>query len=193
MAIQAKPAGVTRFVFASSCSNHGRAREDFVDENGQLNPQTDYGVSNVLIERGLRLLADDSFILTFLRFAISYGVSPRMRFEIVLNNLIGHAAYTSCIIVMMSDGTPWRPIIHIEDMSRAFLATLLVDRDVISREAFDVCRTENNYQIRGLAEIVANILPDAKIDYVADAEPDNRTYSFSSEKIGKCIPEFKPK
>ncbi len=188
----AKAAGVTRFVFASSCSNYGRAGEDFVDENGQLNPQTDYGVSKVLAERDLKPLADDMFTPTFLRFATAYGASPRMRFDIVLNNLVAHA-YTSGKILMMSDGSPWRPIVHVEDMAGAFLATLKADRDIISGEAFNVCRTENNYQIRDLAEIVADTVPGAKIDYVADAGPDNRSYRVSSAKIEKYIPGFKPK
>lgn len=192
VAKQAKAAGVTRFVFASSCSNYGLAGEDFVDENGQLNPQTDYGVSKVLAERDLKSLADDAFTPTFLRFATAYGASPRMRFDIVLNNLIAHA-YTSGVILMMSDGTPWRPIIHVEDMALAFLATLRADRDVISGEAFNVCRTENNYQIRDLAEIVADTVPCAKIDYAEDAGPDKRSYRVSSAKIEKCIPEFEPK
>ncbi len=192
VAKQAKAAGVRRFVFASSCSNYGRAGEDFVDEDGQLNPQTDYGVSKVLAERDLKPLADDSFTPTFLRFATAYGASPRMRFDIVLNNLIAHA-YTSGRILMMSDGTPWRPIIHVEDMARAFLATLEADPTEISGEAFNVCRTENNYQIRDLAEIVADTVPGAKIDYAADAGPDNRSYRVSSAKIEKSIPGFQPK
>ncbi len=192
VAKQAKAAGVRRFVFASSCSNYGRAGEDFVDEDGQLNPQTDYGVSKVLAERDLKPLADDSFTPTFLRFATAYGASPRMRFDIVLNNLIAHA-YTSGRILMMSDGTPWRPIIHVEDMARAFLATLQADPAEISGEAFNVCRTENNYQIRDLAEIVADTVPGAKIDYAADAGPDNRSYRVSSAKIEKSIPGFQPK
>ncbi len=192
VAKQAKAAGVRRLVFASSCSNYGRAGEDFVDEDGQLNPQTDYGVSKVLAERDLKPMADDSFTPTFLRFATAYGASPRMRFDIVLNNLIAHA-YTSGRILMMSDGTPWRPIIHVEDMARAFLATLEADPTEISGEAFNVCRTENNYQIRDLAEIVADTVPGAKIDYAADAGPDNRSYRVSSAKIEKSIPGFQPK
>ncbi|MCA0929566.1 NAD-dependent epimerase/dehydratase family protein [Ruegeria profundi] len=192
VAKQAKAAGVSRFVFASSCSNYGRAGEGFVDEEGKLNPQTDYGVSKVLAERDLKPLADDNFTPTFLRFATAYGASPRMRFDIVLNNLIAHA-YTSGRILMMSDGTPWRPIIHVEDMARAFLATLEADPKAISGEAFNVCRTENNYQIRDLAEIVAKTVPGAHIDYAADAGPDNRSYRVSSAKIEKSIPGFKPK
>ena len=187
----AKEAGASRFVFASSCSNYGKAGEGMVDEGGKLNPQTDYGVSKVLAERDLKPLADENFCPVFLRFATAYGASPRMRFDIVLNNLVAHA-YTSGKIMMMSDGTPWRPIIHVEDMARAFVAALEADTDGICGEAFNVCRTENNYQIKDLAEIVAKTVPDAEIDYASDAGPDSRSYRVSSAKIEKHIPGFKP-
>ena len=187
----AKEAGASRFVFASSCSNYGKAGEGMVDEAGKLNPQTDYGVSKVLAERDLKPLADNTFCPVFLRFATAYGASPRMRFDIVLNNLIAHA-YTSGKIMMMSDGTPWRPIIHVEDMARAFVAALEADADSIRGQAFNVCRTENNYQIKDLAEIVAKTVPGAEIDYASDAGPDNRSYRVSSAKIEKHIPGFKP-
>jgi nucleoside-diphosphate-sugar epimerase len=187
----AKEAGASRFVFASSCSNYGKAGADMIDETGKLNPQTDYGRSKVLAERDLKPLADESFTPVFLRFATAYGVSPRMRFDIVLNNLVAHA-YTSGKILMMSDGTPWRPIIHVEDMARAFVAALEADAEAIRGEAFNVCRTENNYQIRDLAEIVAATVPGSKIDYASDAGPDNRSYRVSSAKIERLIPSFKP-
>ncbi|WP_325063329.1 NAD-dependent epimerase/dehydratase family protein [Halovulum marinum] len=187
----ARAAGVPRFVFASSCSNYGKAGDGMIDETGALNPQTDYGRSKVLAERDLKPLADQDFCPVFLRFATAYGVSPRMRFDIVLNNLIAHA-YTSGKILMMSDGTPWRPIIHVEDMARAFLAALEADADAIRGEAFNVCRTENNYQIRELAQIVAETVPNSEIDYAADAGPDNRSYRVSSAKIEKAIPGFRP-
>lgn len=188
----AKAAGVPRFIFASSCSNYGKAGEGMIDEDGALNPQTDYGISKVLAERDLKPLADEDFCPVFLRFATAYGVSPRMRFDIVLNNLVAHA-YTSGRILMMSDGTPWRPIIHVEDMARAFLATLSADADAIRGEAFNVCRTENNYQIHELAQIVAETVPGATIDYAADAGPDSRSYRVSSAKIERLIPGFQPK
>lgn len=187
----AKAAGVPRFIFASSCSNYGKAGDEMIDETGKLNPQTDYGISKVLAERDLKPLADESFCPVFLRFATAYGVSPRMRFDIVLNNLIAHA-YTSGRILMMSDGTPWRPIIHVEDMARAFLAALDADADAIRGEAFNVCRTESNYQIRDLAKIVAATVPGARIDYAPDAGPDNRSYRVSSAKIERLIPGFQP-
>lgn len=187
----AKAAGIERFVFASSCSNYGKAGSDMIDETGQLNPVTDYGVSKVLAERDLKKLADESFTPVFLRFATAFGVSPRMRFDIVLNNLIAHAHATGRIL-MMSDGTPWRPIIHVEDMARAMVAALQADAGAIRGEAFNVCRTENNYQIKELAEIVADVVPHAKIDYASDAGPDSRSYRVSSAKIEKAIPGFEP-
>ncbi len=188
----AKAAGVPRFVFASSCSNYGKAGDEMIDENGALNPQTDYGRSKVLAERDLKPLADNDFCPVFLRFATAYGVSPRMRFDIVLNNLVAHA-YTSGEILMMSDGTPWRPLIHVEDMAHAFLAALDADADAIRGEAFNVCRTENNYQISDLAQIVADTVPGAQIEYASDAGPDNRSYRVSSAKIEKAMPSFHPK
>jgi len=187
----AKAAGVGRFVFASSCSNYGRAGEGMVDETAALNPQTDYGVSKVLAERDLKPLADDGFCPVFLRFATAYGASPRMRFDIVLNNLVAHAL-TSGRILMMSDGSPWRPIIHVEDMARAFLAALSAPAGNVRGEAFNVCRTENNYQIREIAEIVAGVVPGARIDYAEEAGPDTRSYRVSSAKIERLIPGFKP-
>jgi len=191
VAQMAKLAGVARFIFASSCSNYGKAGEDMIDETGTLNPQTDYGRSKVLAERDLKGLADADFCPVFLRFATAYGVSPRMRFDIVLNNLVAHA-YTSGRILMMSDGSPWRPVIHVEDMARAFVAALQADKDVIRGEAFNVCRTQNNYQIRELANIVSDAVPNAKIDYASNAGPDNRSYRVSSAKIEKHIPGFQP-
>jgi nucleoside-diphosphate-sugar epimerase len=188
----AKAAGVPRFIFASSCSNYGKAGEGMVDETAKLNPQTDYGTSKVLAERDLKPLADENFCPVFLRFATAYGASPRMRFDIVLNNLVAHA-YTTGNILMMSDGSPWRPIIHVEDMARAFVAAIDADADAIRGEAFNVCRTENNYQIRDLAQIVAETVPGARIEYAAEAGPDTRSYRVSSAKIERLIPGFKPK
>ncbi len=191
VAQSAKQAGAERFIFASSCSNYGQAGSEMIDETGQLNPVTDYGVSKVLAERDLGKITDHNFTPVFLRFATAYGVSPRMRFDIVLNNLIAHA-YTSNRITMMSDGTPWRPIVHVEDMARAFVAAIEADANIVRGQAFNVGLTEHNYQIKELAEIVAEIVPDCVIDYAEGAGPDKRSYRVDCSKIARDIPGFKP-
>ncbi|MCI2401182.1 NAD-dependent epimerase/dehydratase family protein [Aliiroseovarius subalbicans] len=187
----AKAAGVSRFVFSSSCSNYGASGEDFIDENGAFNPVTPYGESKVKSELALAKLADDDFCPTFLRSATAYGVSPRIRFDLVLNNLVAWAVTTGNIH-MKSDGTPWRPITHIEDISRAFLATLDTPVEKIRNEAFNVGVTEHNYQIRELAEIVAEIVPGCEVTFADDAGPDKRSYRVNCDKIQRVMPHFKP-
>lgn len=187
----AKEAGVQRFLFSSSCSTYGAAGDGFVTEEAAFNPVTPYGESKVLAERDLAKLADAAFSPTYLRNATAYGVSPRLRFDLVLNNLAAWA-YATGLVYLKSDGTPWRPIVHIEDISRAFIAILEAPRERVHNEAFNVGRTEENYQIRELAQIVAETVPGGRVEFAEDAGPDKRTYRVDCGYIARKLPEFKP-
>ncbi len=191
LASLAKEAGVTRFIFSSSCSNYGAGGENFLNEESQFNPVTPYGISKVRVEQDVAKLADSNFSPTFLRNATAYGVSPRLRFDLVLNNLVAWA-FTTGRVYIKSDGTPWRPIVHIEDISRAFIAVLHAPREVVHNQAFNVGRNEDNYRIRELAEIVEETVPGCSIEYAQDAGPDKRCYRVDCSKIVGTLPEFKP-
>ncbi|RPH69269.1 MAG: SDR family oxidoreductase [Myxococcaceae bacterium] len=191
LAALAKEAGVARFAFASSCSNYGAAGDAPVNEESELNPVTAYGESKVRVERDVIKLADDSFSPTFLRCATAYGVSPRLRFDIVLNNLVAWA-FTSGKVMLKSDGSPWRPIVHIEDISRAFLAVLSVSRERVHAQAFNIGRNDQNYRIREIAEIVKETVPGCEIAFADDAGPDKRNYRADFSKVARLLPEFQP-
>jgi len=192
LAEQAKAAGVRRFAFASSCSNYGAAGDEPVDEEAALRPVTAYGESKVRVERDVSRLADDSFSPSFLRCATAYGASPRLRFDIVLNNLVAWA-FTSGKVFLKSDGTPWRPIVHIEDISRAFLAVLSAPREAVHAQAFNVGRNDQNYRIREIAQIVKETVPGCEIAFADGAGPDKRNYRADFSKIGRLLPAFQPK
>ncbi len=187
----AKEVGVPRFIFSSSCSNYGAGGDDWLDEDSPFNPITPYGRSKVLVEQDLSKMADSDFSPTFLRSATAYGLSPRLRFDLVLNNLVAWA-YTTCLVYLKSDGTPWRPLVHVEDMSRAFVAVLHAPRDLVHNEAFNVGRPEENYRISELAEIVAETVPGSRIEYAEGAGPDKRCYRVDSSKIARTLPEYQP-
>jgi len=191
LAALAKDAGVARFIFSSSCSNYGAGGENLLNEESPFNPVTPYGISKVKVEQDVARLASRDFSPTFLRNATAYGVSPRLRFDLVLNNLVAWA-FTTGKVFIKSDGTPWRPIVHIADISRAFIAVLNAPRDVVHNVAFNVARNEDNYRIRELADIVKETVPHCTIEYAKDAGPDKRCYRVDSSKIARTLPSFKP-
>ena len=188
----AKQVGVPRYLFSSSCSIYGAAGDKSLAEEAEFNPVTPYGHSKVLVERDVSALADDSFSPTFLRNATAYGVSPRHRFDIVLNNLVAWAVTTGRVY-LKSDGSPWRPIVHVQDICRAFIAALHAPREVIHNQAFNVGVNEENYRIRDLAEVVKETVPGCRIEYAKDAEPDKRTYRVDFSKIRTLLSGFKPR
>ncbi|BAZ69182.1 MAG: SDR family oxidoreductase [Pelatocladus maniniholoensis HA4357-MV3] len=185
----AKEADVRRFVYMSSCSVYGVATEGDVTEESAVNPQTAYAECKTLVERDVKPLADDDFSPTFMRNATAFGASPRMRFDIVLNNLSG-LAWTTKEIKMTSDGTPWRPLVHALDICKAIVCTLEAPRDIIHNQIFNVGDTANNYRVREIAEIIADAFPGCQLSFGQQGS-DNRSYRVSFEKINTILPGFK--
>lgn len=191
VAMLAKEVGVKRFVFASSCSNYGAAGDNFLTEDAEFNPVTPYGVSKVNVERAVGPLADKNFSPIFLRASTAYGVSPRLRFDLVVNNLTAWALTTGKVF-LKSDGSPWRPIVHVEDIGRAYVAALKAPLELVHNQAFNVGTTTENYQIREIASIVESVVPGCRVDFAADAGPDKRNYRVDCNRIARTLHGFKP-
>lgn len=187
----AKQQGVERYVFASSCSLYG-AGEGYLDETAAFNPLTPYGESKILTERDVSPMADDGFSPVFLRNATAYGVSPRLRADIMVNNLVGHAVTTGKVLIK-SDGTPWRPLVHVEDICAAVVAMLAADRDRIHNQAFNIGATTENYQVRDVAELVAAAVPGSEVTYAPGGSADARDYRVDFSKVSGMVPEFQPR
>jgi nucleoside-diphosphate-sugar epimerase len=187
----AKRAGVPRFLYASSCSNYGASGSDFLDESAAFNPVTPYGHSKVNVERAVAPMADESFSPTFLRASTAYGLSPRIRFDLVVNNLTAWA-FTTSQVYLKSDGSPWRPIVHVEDIASAYIAVLEADRALVHNEALNVGLTTENYQIREIAALVKDIVPNSKVEFAPGAGPDLRCYRVDCNYIARRLHGFKP-
>lgn len=189
LAKAAKAAGVSRFVYMSSCSVYGVSGADVVDESSPVDPQTVYAECKTMVERDLGVLSDASFTPVFLRNATAFGASPRMRFDIVLNNLAGWA-FTTGQIRMISDGEPWRPLVHARDIANAVLCVLEAPREAVHNEVFNVGANDNNYRVRDIAEIVARTFPGSELT-VGPSGGENRSYRVNFDKIAERLPQFK--
>lgn len=188
----ASQAGVQRFLFSSSCSMHGTSSAEKVNEETPVHPVTPYGASKIKAEEQISALAKPGFSPIYMRNGTVYGVSPRLRVDVVLNNLVGWA-YTTGKVQLYTDGTPWRPLIHVEDVCRAFTAVMEAPVDVIHNQVFHVGTNQENYQIIQLAEIVQRVVPGCKIEFSTDHDGDQRTYIADFTKIATLVPEFQPK
>lgn len=191
LAERAKQAGVARFLFSSSCSLYGAGGDAPLTEEADFNPVTPYGESKILVEQGLTALADATFCPVYLRNATAYGVSPRLRADLMVNNLTGYA-FTTGEILMKSDGSPWRPLVHIEDISRAFLAVLTAPREAVYDRAFNVGRNGENYQVRDVAKLVGDVVPNSTVAFGEGASADIRNYQVDFSRIAQTLPDFHP-
>ena len=191
LATAAKAAGVQRFLFSSSCSLYGKGGGEVLDEQAAFNPVTPYGESKIQVEQAVSKLADDHFSPVYLRNATAYGLSRRLRADIVVNNLVGHAVTTGKV-AMQSDGSPWRPLVHILDISHAFAQVLSAPRDVIHDQAFNVGRVGENYRVRDVANLVAEVVPDCVVTFADGAAPDIRDYRVDFTKIERDLPGYRP-
>ena len=191
VARMARDAGVGRFLFASSCSLYGVAGDDLVDESAPRNPITPYGRAKVEVEDALAAIADDDFSPTFLRNATAYGASPALRLDVVVNNLVA-SGFTSGEVELHSDGTSWRPLVHAEDIARAFRAVLEAPRELVHARAFNVGRPGENHQVRDLAEMVAEALPETRVTMRDDAASDPRSYRVDFSRLMDSLPGYRP-
>jgi len=187
----AKKAGVERYVLSSSCSVYGASTSDTVNEESEVKPVTPYAESKVFAERDISKLADSKFTPVFLRSSTAYGLSPMLRFDLVVNNFVAWS-FTKGKVLLKSDGSAWRPFVHIQDISRAFIAALKAPRDLVNNQIINVGKNEENYRIREVAEIVRQTVPNSQIKYVEGAEADQRSYRVEFDKITSVLPEFKP-
>ena len=192
LARAAREAGVARYLFASSCSLYGAGGSDLLDETAPFNPVTPYGQSKIRVEQEVAALASERFSPVFLRNATAYGVSRRLRADVVVNNLVGHA-FTTGKVLLQSDGTPWRPLVHLRDIHAAFLAALVAPREAIHNQAFNVGRTSENFRIRQVAEMVAELVPGCRVAFAPGAPPDTRNYRVDFTKAETRLPGFAPR
>ena len=186
-----KRAGVPRFVFSSSCSTYGAGGDDWLTEESEFHPVTPYGESKVFVERDVAKLADDTFCPVFLRNATVFGYSPRLRFDLVVNNLVAWAFCTGKIH-LKSDGGSWRPLVHVADVSQAFLAALKAPREAVFNDAFNIGSTQENYQIREVAKIVGEVVPGSAVEFAPGASPDKRNYKTNCDKAARVLEHFTP-
>jgi nucleoside-diphosphate-sugar epimerase len=191
LARMAKASGVERFLFASSCSTYGASGEDFLDESAAFRPVTPYGESKVNVESAVSMLADERFSPVFLRASTAYGMSPRIRFDLVVNNLVAWA-FTTGEVMLKSDGSPWRPLVHVKDIALAYVAALEAPREAIHAAAFNVGLTTENYQIHEIAEMVRQVVPGSKVSFAPGAAPDKRCYRVDCNLIARALHGFKP-